>query len=108
MQTSRQLITAMAEKKGWNNARIAKTLRENREVVSLIRAGQQCLTESHAQVIAKVLELDHLYVLACVRAESAKRKGLKSMWERIARGANAIAVTLWLYGSVELFKQGCV
>lgn len=90
MQTSRQLLTAIAEKKGWSYNRIAKELGQSRQVINRIRNGQQCLPEENAEQVAEWLELQTLYVLACVRAEIAKRKGLKTVWERIARGATAV------------------
>ena len=90
MQTSRQLLASIAESKGWSHHRIAKELGQSRQVITQIRNGQQCFPEEHAVKVAKWLELDSLYVLACLRAESAKRKGLKTVWERIARGATAV------------------
>lgn len=90
MQTSRQLVAAIAKKQGWDDARIAKELGERQKTIHQIRDNQQCFTEAHAGSISQWLGLDRMYVLACIRAENAKRKGLKSMWERIARGANAV------------------
>ena len=104
MQTSRQLLASIAEKKRWSYSRIAKELGQNRQVISQVRNGQQCLSEEQVAHVAKWLELDPLYVLACVRAERAKRKGLKTLWERVARGATAVAVSLWLSAPLELFR----
>ena len=96
MQTSRQLLASIADRKRWSYSRIAKELGQNRQLISRVRNGQQCLSEEQVAPVAEWLELDPLYVLACIRAEHAKRKGLKSLWERVARGATAVAVLLWL------------
>ena len=90
MQTSRQLLASIGEKKGWSHHRVAKELGQSRQVITQIRNGQQCFSEEHAARVAKWLEFDSLYVLACLRAERANRKGLKTVWELIARGATAV------------------
>ena len=104
MQSSRQLLASIAKKKDWSYDRIAKELGQSRQVISRVRNGQQCLSEEQAAHVAEWLELDRLYVLACIRAERAKRKGLKTLWERVARGATAVAVSLWLSAPLDLFS----
>ena len=104
MQTSRQLLDSIAVEKGWSYYRIAKELGQNRRVINQIRNGQQCLSVEQTALVAEWLELDPLYVLACVRAEHAKRKGLKTVWERVARGATAVAVLICLSPPLELFR----
>ena len=96
MQTSVQLLASIAKKKRWSYQRIAKELGQNHQDIDLIRNTQACLSEEHADKVAACLGLEPLYILACLRAERAKRKGMKSFWERIARGATAVAVTLSL------------
>lgn len=104
MQSSRQLLASIAKNKGWRYNRIAKELGQSRERLDEIRNGQQCLTEDQAAQVAALLDLNPLYVLACVRAERAKRKGLKTLWERIARGATAVTVLLCLSIGPELLS----
>ena len=105
MKTSRQLLEWISEKKGWSYRRIAKELGQPLQAVEQIRHGQRCIGEEHAPLVAEWLDLDGLYILACVRAERAKRKGLKSLWERIARGATAVAVSLWSCAALELLGK---
>ena len=89
MQTSAQLLASIADKKRWSFKRIAKELGQSHKMLDEIRHAQQCFSEEQSSLVAKWLELNPLYILACPRAERAKRKGLKTLWERIARDANA-------------------
>ena len=87
MQTSRQLLASIEKRKRWKADRVAKELGESRDFVDQIRTGKRRFVEQQAACIADWLALDRLYVVACLRAEGAKRKGMKTYWERIARGA---------------------
>ena len=104
MQTSRQLLASIVEIKVWSYYRLAKEMGQSRKVINQLRNGQQSLSDEQTALVAEWLEVDPLYVLACARAERAKRKGMKSLWERVARGATAVAVLLWLFASLALVQ----
>lgn len=91
MNTTGQLLASIARRKRWSESRIARELGVSRQAIGEMRTGQQRLSEDHAGRVAGWLKLDPLYVLACIRTERAKHKGVKSMWERIARGATAVS-----------------
>ena len=90
MNTTGQLLASIARRKRWSESRIARELGVSRQAIGEMRTGQQRFSEDHAGRVAGWLKLDPLYVLACIRTERAKHKGVKSMWERIARGATAV------------------
>ena len=85
MRTSRQLLGDISAEK--SDVDIMKALRLDRDTLQRMRHGQAFLIEDHAPLVADWLELDVLYVVACLRAERAKQRGTKTVWERIARGS---------------------
>ena len=87
MQTSPELLAQLVETRGATEARIAEALSLPEGLIHRIRTRQDCFREEDAERIAEWLELDSLYILACLRAERAKRKGVKTAWSRIALAA---------------------
>ena len=85
MRTSCELLTDLG--RHMEEAELAKALGVSSETLRRIRHRQTCFDEAHADFIAAELGLDSFYVVSCLRAERAKRRGTKTTWERIARGS---------------------
>ena len=71
--------------------------------ISHYRNHKTCLDDFIAIKVAKVLDLDAGYVVACAHAERAKRDDVRDMWQKTAnalkRSAGALLVCLLFYSA---------
>ena len=74
-----------------------------RSGISSYRSGKTRLDDSIAMKVAKLLDLDAGYVVACAHAERAKRDDVRDMWQKTAnalkRSAGALLVCLLFYSA---------
>ena len=74
-----------------------------RSGISSYRSGKTRLDDSIAMKVAKLLDLDAGYVVACAHAERANRDDVRDMWQKTAnalkRSAGALLVCLLFYSA---------
>lgn len=75
---------------------LAKKLGIHRQYMSQYRTGKTTFSDEKALLVADLLEIDPAYVIACVHAEREKNQTIKTIWERIATNAQAMAAVLVL------------
>ena len=97
MQSSCQFLDAVKSKYGLaSDYAVAKKLRISQPTVSRYRKKQGYLDDEVALRVAKALEIDAAYVLACAHAERAKGEEMRATWSRIAEKLGAVAATVFI------------
>lgn len=67
-----------------SNYAVAKLLDQTDTAIARWSKGKSTFSDESAIHVAKLLDLDPAYVVACVHAERAKPSEEKKLWERIA------------------------
>jgi len=85
MNTTIQFLDALkARHCGASDYAISKILGVTQQTVSRYRVGKDFLGDSTAIRVAKLLEIDPAYVVACAHAERAKAEDEKAVWTGFA------------------------
>lgn len=85
MNTTIQFLNALkARNGGASDYAIAKILGLTHQAVSRYRVGKEFLGDSTAIRVAKLLEIDPSYVVACAHAERCKAEDEKAVWTGFA------------------------
>lgn len=77
---------------------VARLLGITTSSISAHRQLKGSFDDATAIKVADLLGLEYQYVLACAHAQGAKRPEVRTVWERIARGASAAVIALILWG----------
>lgn len=84
MHTTVELLDAACAKLGGiTDYRLAKELGVRQQTVSNWRTGTRTIGNDHALGLARILEIDPVYVIACASAERAEA-GARQEWLRMA------------------------
>ncbi len=97
MHTTIELLDLLKTRYGWDSDyRVAKELGIPKQTVSNWRTKVASFGNPEAIRIAKLLNFDPAYVMACANHDRAKSDDERQVWERIARavaaGLSAIAL----------------
>lgn len=99
MHTTNDLLDAVKQKYGISSDYKLRTfLGVSQNTLPNYRHGRSRPDDDMALKLADLLELDPLYVIACVNAERAQEGRLQRMWEALAKRSMKGAVVVALVG----------
>lgn len=79
---------------------VAKLLGVTHQAISRWRIGKDFMGDSTALTVARLLEIDPAYVIACAHAERAKKADERAVWvtimERLGGASSALLLAFWL------------
>ncbi|MDH4275041.1 MAG: hypothetical protein OEW08_08385 [Gammaproteobacteria bacterium] len=95
MKTTLEFISDLKAKTGLDSDyAISKELGVTRNAISLYRTGKAFMGDETAMKVAKILDIDPGYVVACVHAEREKIPAVKAMWKHTAQALYGLAAVL--------------
>lgn len=95
MKTTPDFISDLKAKYGLkSNYAVAKFLGQTDTAVARWSHGKGSFSDETAMQFADLLDIDPVYIVACMHAERAKREEEKKLWERIASLAAGVAALL--------------
>lgn len=90
MHTTIELLDLLKTRHGWDSDyRVAKEIGVTKQAVSYWRNGMGSFGNSESIRIARLLNFDPAYVMACANHDRAKSDDERQVWERIARAVAA-------------------
>jgi len=100
MHTTTELLDLLSElHAGASDYRLAKLIGVQRTAVSNWRRGVSHFGNPEAIRIAKLLNFDPAYVMACANAERSRSDEERAIWERVARAVAANAAGVAVVGA---------
>jgi hypothetical protein len=100
MHTTTELLDLLKSRAGWaSDYRVAKELGIPKQTVSNWRNGVNTFGNPEAIRIAKLLNFDPAYVMACANAERSRTEEERAIWERVARAVAANAAGVAVVGA---------
>lgn len=95
MNTTNEFLDAVKAKHGLSSDyALAHKLGITRQAISKYRNSHGQLEDSLAISVAKLLEIDAAYVVACMHSERAKREDEKAVWREIIERFGGVAASV--------------
>jgi len=111
MHTTIELLdAARARLGGVSDYRVAKELGVHLSVVSMWRTGRRTIGNDHSLGLARLIEIDPVYVIACASAERAEA-ATRSEWQKVAarvHGAGRKIASLLRHAAAAAIAGGAV
>lgn len=109
MKTTADFLDALRAKLNLpSDGRLADHLGLHRQYMSEYRTQKTTFNDEMAMKIADILEIDPVYVVACMHAQRAKRAEEKTLWERIASMTVAASVVAVVSGLALILSGGAM